>query len=77
MADQSKRIVFQNEIGGVSVLIPPRDEDCDLTINEIAAKDVPTGKPYAIVDVSDIPTERYQRSAWTVNESDLTDGVGE
>lgn len=41
MADQSKRIVFQNEEGGVSVLIPPRDEDCELTLEQIAAKDVP------------------------------------
>jgi hypothetical protein len=37
---------------------------------------VPTGKPYKIVDVADIPADRGQRDAWTVNEADLTDGVG-
>jgi len=74
MADQAKRIVFINDDGGVSVIIP---SDCGLTIEEIAAKDVPTGKPYAIVDVSDIPTDRTQRMGWTVDEADLTDGVGE
>lgn len=72
--DLSKRIIFQNEEGGVSVLIPA---ECGLAIEEIAAKDVPTGKPYKIVDVSDIPTDRTERIAWTVDEADLTDGVGE
>lgn len=77
MADQSKRIVFHSNDGGVSVLIPPRDEDCSLSLEEIAAKDVPTGKPYAIVDVDDVPVDRSERMAWTVDASDLTDGVGE
>ncbi len=72
--DLSKRIVFQNDDGGVSIIIPA---GCGLTIEEIAAKDVPTGRPYAIVDAADIPADRSQREGWTVNEVDLTDGVGE
>ena len=68
-----KRIIYQNDTGGVAVLIPA---DCGLTIEEIAAKDVPTGKPYKIVDVSEIPTDRQWRDEWTVDEADLTDGVG-
>jgi hypothetical protein len=72
--DLPKRIIFQNDEGGVSVLIPA---DCGLTIEQIAAKDVPTGKPYKIVDVADIPSDRSERVAWTVDEADLTDGVGE
>jgi hypothetical protein len=47
-----------------------------MTVEEIAAKDVPIGKPYKIVDVADIPTDRQLRDAWTVDEADLTDGVG-
>ena len=69
----NKRIIYQNDNGGVSVIIPC---DCGLTIEQIAAKDVPTGKPYKIVDVADIPSDRSQRDAWTVGEADLTDGVG-
>ena len=46
------------------------------TIEEIAAKDVPTGLKYKIVEDSEIPTDRSFRNAWTVDESDLTDGVG-
>ena len=72
--DLSKRIVFQNDEGGVSIIIPA---DCGLTIEQIAAKDVPTGMPYKIIDASDVPTDRSNRAAWTVDEADLTDGIGE
>jgi len=70
---QNKRIIYQNDTGGVAVLTPA---DCGLTIEQIAAKDVPTGKAYKIVDVSEIPTDREWRDSWTVDEADLTDGVG-
>jgi len=70
---QNKRIIYQNDTGGVAVLIPA---DCGLTIEQIAAKDVPTGKAYKIVDAADIPTDRQWRAEWTVDEADLTDGVG-
>jgi hypothetical protein len=69
----NKRIIYQNDDGGMAIIIPA---DCGLTIEEIAAKDVPTGKPYKIVDVDDIPADRQWRNEWTVDEADLTDGVG-
>jgi hypothetical protein len=69
----NQRIIYQNDSGGVSIIIPA---DCGMTIEEIAAKDVPTGKPYKVVEVSDIPADRSARDAWFVDESDLTDGVG-
>jgi hypothetical protein len=69
----NQRIIYQNDTGGVAVVIPC---DCGLTIQEIAAKDVPTGKPFKIVDVGDIPADRQWRNDWTVDEADLTDGVG-
>jgi len=59
--DPSKRIIFRQDGGGVSVIIPC---DCGLTIEEIAAKDVPVGAPWRIVDVSAIPSDRTFRSAW-------------
>jgi len=37
---------------------------------------VPTGVKYKIIPVSDVPTDRSFRDAWTVSESNLTDGVG-
>lgn len=58
----NERIIYPNEEGGVSIIIPA--PECGLTIEEIAAKDVPAGKPYKIVDVSDIPSDRTFRNAW-------------
>ena len=58
----NSRIIFPNDDGGVAVIIPA--PECGLTIEEIAAKDVPAGKPYKIVDVADIPSDRTFRNAW-------------
>ncbi|MBN2740056.1 MAG: hypothetical protein JXR35_04045 [Rhodobacteraceae bacterium] len=70
-----KRIIYKTETGGVSVIRPSLGSG--LTVEEIAGKDVPTGKPYKIVDASDIPTDRSEREAWNIDDADLTDGVGE
>ena len=58
----NQRIIYQTEDGGVAVIVPA--PECGLTIEQIAAKDVPAGKPYKIVDVSDIPEDRTFRNAW-------------
>ncbi len=58
----NQRIIYPTDDGGVAVIIPA---DCGLTIEEIAIKDVPAGKPYEIVDVSEIPSDRTFRGAWT------------
>ena len=57
-----KVIIYPNEGGGVSIVVPT--EDCGLTIEQIAIKDVPSGTPYKIVDVSEIPSDRTFRNAW-------------
>jgi hypothetical protein len=61
-----QRVIYPNDEGGVSIIIPA--PECGLTIEEIAAKDVPEGKPYKIVDVSDIPADRVFRNAWEYTE---------
>ena len=58
----NQRIIYPTDDGGVAVIIPA--PDCGLTIDEIAAKDVPEGKPFKIVDVSEIPADRTFRAAW-------------
>lgn len=70
----TKRIIYKNNGGGVSIIVPAPKST--LSLEEIAEKDVPTGKPYKIVGVSDIPTDRTNRDLWDVNEADLADGVG-
>ena len=57
-----KRIIYPTDDGGVAIVIPA--DECGLTIEEIAVKDVPAGKPYKIIDVADIPTDRTFRNAW-------------
>jgi hypothetical protein len=59
----NQRIIYPNDDGGVSIVIPA--PECGLTIEEIAAKDVPAGKPFEIIDVSEIPLDRTFRGAWT------------
>jgi len=72
----NKRIIYINDEDNVSIIVPAPECLVLHTIEEIAAKDVPAGKPYKIVDVADVPSDRTFRSAWSVDESDLTDGFG-
>ena len=54
------RIIFQNESGGVSVIIPTESV-------ELALKDVPEGVAYEIMEDDAIPADRFFRNAWVAN----------
>ena len=56
----TSRIIFQNESGGVSVIIPTESV-------ELALKDVPEGIAYEIVEDDAIPSDRFFRNAWVAN----------
>lgn len=58
----NQRIIYPTDDGGVAVIIPATE--CGLSIEDIAAKDVPAGKPFKIVDAADIPEDRTFRAAW-------------
>jgi len=64
----TKRIIYPTDNGGVAVIIPTPEYLETHTIEELAAKDVPAGKEYKIVDVADIPTDRTFRNAWEYQE---------
>jgi hypothetical protein len=68
----NQRIIYKTG-SGVAVIAPTGE----LSVTETAKKDVPTGLPYKIVDVSEIPSDRTFRNAWDIDEAELTDGVGE
>lgn len=71
------QVILYKQDNGVLAIIRPTEEALALYgIAAIAAKDVPAGKSYKIIDASDIPADRSQRNAWTVDDADLTDGVG-
>jgi hypothetical protein len=67
-----KLAIFPNETT-ISVLVPA--PNCELSLEEICVKDVPTGVPYRIIDSNDLPADREFRNAW---EADFTnpDGYG-
>lgn len=71
----TQRIIYQNNDGGVSIIIPTPEALTTYSIDDIAKKDVPAGVAYKIVATSDIPEDRTFRGAW---EADITepDGVG-
>ena len=72
----NQRIIYPTDDGGVAIIVPA--PECGLTIKEIAAKDVPPivviqdgvvvssiPRSFKIVDVSEIPSERLFRGAWS------------
>jgi hypothetical protein len=69
-------IIYKQDNGVLAVVRPTEEALAKYGIEAIALKDVPAGKPYKIVDASEIPTDRSQRNAWTVDDAELTDGVG-
>ena len=58
-----KLIIYPNDNGGVAILVPTESV-------EGAMKDIPSGKPYLIVDAADIPATREFRNAWTADFTD-------
>lgn len=68
------KIIYQTD-DGIAVITPA--PNCSLTDAETAAKDVPTGLAYKIVEDSFVPSDRTFRNAWAIEASELTDGVGD
>ena len=66
MANSDKRFIYENDEGGISIVIP--SDNCGLTLNQIKDKDCPSGKTVYTVDKSAIPTDRSFRDAWTYSE---------
>lgn len=77
MADTSKRIIFENSNGGVSIFAP--SPETQLSLLEIGRSAVPAGHPFWIVEASSIPTDRTFRNAWEldVNALGRPSGTGE
>ena len=63
MANSDKRIVYQTDDGFLAIMTPV--DNCGLTVEEIQAKDVPSGNTSYIIDKSEVPTDCSFRNAWT------------
>jgi len=53
------RIIYPDDADGIDVVVPAPNIEQDQ-----ALKAVPIGKPYLIVDVDNMPSDRTFRSAW-------------
>jgi len=67
---ETRRILYPNDSGGIEMLIPSGE----LAFEEVCKKDVPKGKPYIIVDATELPDGDF-RSAWRADFSS-PDGTG-
>ena len=67
----NQKIIYPNETG-IAVMTPTGD----LSVEETALKDVPSGVKYKIIDASDLPTDRDFRNAWEYDFTESFDGVG-
>ena len=63
----NKRVIYPNDDGGICLLIPA--PDCPLSLEQIIGKDVPAGKPYQILNVSEVPSDQTYFDAWTYEEN--------
>ncbi len=85
------QVILFKQDNGIPAIIIPTSEALDLYgVDIIAKKDVPFGKPYKIVDnisenfpldgtfneLGEPNIDKTFRSAWEIDESLLTDGVG-
>jgi len=67
-------IIYKTDSGTVALVSATEQALASHTIEEIAIKDVPAGKPFAIVDAADLPTEPQE--SWVIDDADLVDGIG-
>jgi hypothetical protein len=65
-------IIYPNDEGWLSVVSPA--PECGLSVEEIARKDVPAGKPYHIINRDQLPQDNVFFNAW---EADFTNAAGQ
>jgi hypothetical protein len=68
-------IIYIQDDGIPAIVYPFPDALEAYGIEAIAIKDVPAGKPFAIIDATLLPND-YPQEVWVVDPADLTDGVG-
>ena len=67
------RGIYKNNDGSISIIIPSQEVLAMFSteleaLHKVCDKDTPNGLPYWIVEDTDIPSDRSQRSAWTIDE---------
>jgi hypothetical protein len=72
------QVIIYNQDNGIPAIVVPTPECLEThSIQEIAVKDVPAGKPFKIISAEELAgLENIPQKAWLINDADLTDGVG-
>lgn len=71
----SKFVLYKQDNGKFAVVMPAPEALMVYGINEIAKKDVPSGKPYKIIEQSELPDTPQED--WEFDESNFNDGIGD
>jgi hypothetical protein len=69
-------IIYKQDNGNIAVVCPAPEYLNTYGIKKIAARDVPAGKPYKIVDRSFLPQDKDQRKLLVMDDSEFNDGFG-
>lgn len=69
-------IIYKQDNDSLAVVYPTQEAIDIYGIEAIALKDVPFGKPFKIIDSSELPADRSSRAYWTVDDELLTGGIG-
>ena len=64
----NQRIIYTNESGGVSVIVPTGDVSACI-------KDVPEGVEYEIITTDELPQDRYFRNAWVKGSGEAVEDL--
>jgi hypothetical protein len=68
-------IIWKQDNGVLAITHPALN--CGLTIDQIAKKDLPTGKRYKIISSAELPEWDEFRDAWTCPDDYLDSGVAD
>jgi hypothetical protein len=68
-------VIYKQDNNQIAVMIPTEEALQKYTIMQIAERDVPPGKPFKIVDSSELPKDVPQEF-WEIDDEDLDNGVG-
>tara|TARA_R110000751_G_scaffold68966_2_gene140250 strand:- start:3550 stop:3768 length:219 start_codon:yes stop_codon:yes gene_type:complete len=68
-------IIWKQDNGVLAITHPATN--CGLTIDQVAKKDLPTGRSYKIISSKELPEWDEFRDAWTCDDEYLDSGVGE
>jgi len=68
--------IYITDEGQVALVTPTEEALSKNTHKEIFDRDIPEGKPYRIIDESEMPSDLTWLASWTVDESYLVSGVG-